>query len=636
MNADLERFGASGVALDFDKHTTIYSNLNARGLKTTNLTAISANPNAKLVLTDANNVVLAEQTGAVTYTLPLANGINTFKVTVQPNGAGAEPKTYEFHVTNVAAGSGSVSLTTVSPGTRGWWNSHSVPVVLHANNLTNFVPTSVQFQVNDGDWATKSYSTSPFSVTTLTGEGTHVVRAALHDADNYTLAANNLTIQIDTTAPIFASDTSAVNFAENEQSLNVSVEVSDALSGIYTVVAFKDGHAHVMQKETDSNKYSVSFAASDRSGVSIVATDWAGNQRRLQATEPTPSTDESPDTQSPPLPVVDPGLTGVHYAVTLSPDGTLTKMELELSSEVLSTGRTLKRIGVPTNFAETLRKDREAGSEVAEIRVEAFEGERQPVIEITVPGHVLEAAAGISLILATPHGQLTLPPQLVSALGAAQQPLLITIDRQPLNEIGDVLPVGVEAQSEALSVATDLKGRTTVTMSVHTDLPENDNLRKAYLDELMVYAMHSSGSKEMIHNLAYDIQETTYTDEQGIARISYTLRSISFDVTEFSHFVVVQPRAVYLSTIVGSSGYTIAGVIRSEMVPCYYKGNDTMMPIRMLEDFGVNFQWDESTKTATMAYRQKTIRLTIGSTDAYINGEKIPIVGASATVRGDS
>lgn len=155
---------------------------------------------------------------------------------------------------------------------------------------------------------------------------------------------------------------------------------------------------------------------------------------------------------------------------------------------------------------------------------------------------------------------------------------------------------------------------------------------EALADQAPVYTMHSSGSKEMIHNLACDIQETTYTDEQGIARTSYTLRSISFDVTEFSHFVVVQPRAVYLSTIVGSSGYTIAGVIRSEMVPCYYKGNDTMMPIRMLEDFGVNFQWDESTKTATMAYRQKTIRLTIGSTDAYINGEKIPIVGASGAV----
>ena len=46
-------------------------------------------------------------------------------------------------------------------------------------------------------------------------------------------------------------------------------------------------------------------------------------------------------------------------------------------------------------------------------------------------------------------------------------------------------------------------------------------------------------------------------------------------------------------------------------------------------DFGVNYQWDEATKTATMTYLNKEIKLTIGSTDAYINGVKTSIIGAS-------
>ncbi|NLO22683.1 MAG: hypothetical protein GX119_11940 [Syntrophomonadaceae bacterium] len=71
MNADLQILAASGVGVSFDKNTTSYDNLKANSLKSTNVTAISANPNAKVLLKDAVDTVLAEETGAVTYTLPL-------------------------------------------------------------------------------------------------------------------------------------------------------------------------------------------------------------------------------------------------------------------------------------------------------------------------------------------------------------------------------------------------------------------------------------------------------------------------------------------------------------------------------------------------------------------------------------
>jgi len=225
MNADLQVLGASGVALNFDKNTTTYGNLSAQGLKATNITAITANPNAKVVLRDAGNIVLAEQTGAITYTLPLLSGNNTFKVTVEPDGEGAEPKTYALTVANSSPATGSVTLTAPTPGTRGWWNGHSVPVNLTAAQLSNFNPTTVQFKVNDGDWTSKNYTTSPVAVTTITAEGTHVISARLEDADSYNLTANSLTIRIDRTAPVIVAGKTAVDLLE--KTLTVSTEVTD-------------------------------------------------------------------------------------------------------------------------------------------------------------------------------------------------------------------------------------------------------------------------------------------------------------------------------------------------------------------------------------------------------------------------
>jgi len=365
------------------------------------------------------------------------------------------------------------------------------------------------------------------------------------------------------------------------------------------------------------------------SGVSIIATDMAGNRTTLQATEP-----EYDAWEPAQPPATTPVVTGRHLAATMSPDGVVTEVELDLSSELLSDGRTLQRIGVPISFADALLADRTEGSDAVNINVGTFdveEGERQPVVELTVPAEVLAAASGMTLSLATPHGTLSLPPQLVETLAAQQRSLVVTIDRQPADTVRHLLPAGTEPIGEALSVETDLKGQTKVIIGIGMDLPENEALRQAFLDELMTFAIHSSGTREMIYDVTCDILETPYTDEQGIKRIRYTLRNVSFGVDEFSHFVVVKPNLEYLSTTVGTPGFTIAGLNR-DMVACYYKGNDTMMPIRMLEDLGVNFQWNEATKTATMSYRQKTVTLIIGSTDAYINGVKTPIIGASGAL----
>lgn len=89
--------------------------------------------------------------------------------------------------------------------------------------------------------------------------------------------------------------------------------------------------------------------------------------------------------------------------------------------------------------------------------------------------------------------------------------------------------------------------------------------------------------------------------------------------------------APILSTTVGVAGYTLDDKTM-EMPACYYKGSDTMMPVRMLQEFGVSFTWDDATQTATMTLGDTSVKLTIGSTDAYINGVKTLIFGASGAL----
>jgi len=272
MNADLQILEATGVGVSFDQDTTSYDKLSAKGLKSTNITAISANSNAKVVLKDAKNTVLVEETGAVAYTLPLTVGSNTFKVTVKPDGAGAKAKTYVFTVANAAPASGSVTLSTSAPDTRGWWNCSSVPVTLTATGLTNFTPTKMQYSVDNGDWATQNY---PSSVTNIKTEGTHVINAKLQDANDYNLAANSLTVKVDRTAPAFVADKTAATLTGNR--LTVSAEVTDALSGIYSVVMTRGTATCNMQKQGDTDTYSANLTANTIGPITIFASDMAGN-----------------------------------------------------------------------------------------------------------------------------------------------------------------------------------------------------------------------------------------------------------------------------------------------------------------------------------------------------------------------
>jgi hypothetical protein len=320
------------------------------------------------------------------------------------------------------------------------------------------------------------------------------------------------------------------------------------------------------------------------------------------------------------------------YDITFDEKEGVTSIALQSEKSEQQDGTVVNSVTVGPDLAESIAKHKSEGATKVDVIVKPTEEDgKEPVLEVTVATEILAAASGMELSISTPHGSLSIPSALVETLATSGQPLHLVINRQPSADLRGLIPAGTESVGQALSVSTALKGRTQVTILVDVSLPVGEELRQAYLEQVMTFVIHSNGTREMIFDVTHAIEEQTVTGDDGLEYTNYTLKSVSFWVNEFSTFIVVVPNWAVLETTVGSRGYTIAGINR-DMAAAYYKGRDTFMPIRMLEDFGVNFAWDEATLTATMTYKGREVILTIGSSYAYINGVKTPIIGASGAL----
>ena len=309
-----------------------------------------------------------------------------------------------------------------------------------------------------------------------------------------------------------------------------------------------------------------------------------------------------------------------HTLVFSSDEGVVSTLMIASENVTLSDGRTVERVTLyPEDYEVLLQGHSRNRLELAVAPSVPDALGRQPIVEFFIPGEVLESAKGMSIVLATEQGSLLLPPILIEQLAASRQDATVQIDSESADALTNQLPAGTKPLGDALVVQTALKGNTRVTIWQDLILPQNELERQAFLDSLSVFALHSNGDRENIFNLEYDID---YSSSPPV------LHRITFVVDSFSKFVLVQTSSTPLKTTVGIPGYSLADTTRN-MVPCYYKDRDTMMPIRMLQDFGVNFEWSEETKTAVMTFRQQTVELIIGSVNAYINGSEVPIIGAS-------
>jgi len=297
----------------------------------------------------------------------------------------------------------------------------------------------------------------------------------------------------------------------------------------------------------------------------------------------------------------------------------------------LEDGRVVESFIIPTTLADSILQEKVNYSTHVEITLGTIVAEDnvdQPMVEVSIPTEIIDALVGMSLTISTPHGALSLPPQLIDSLSAEGNPLKIMVDRHPAETVSDLMPAGTEPISQALRVQTDLRGPTKVTIMLDVPLPTDPDLRQTYLETLTTFAIHSDSTREMIYDMEHEIVERKWFDEQGTEVVSYELSLVSFWVNHFTRFIVVKPNWEVLTTTVNVRGFSIAGLYR-DMVACYYSAGNAYMPIRMLEDFGVNFAWEEANRTVSMSYKGRIIVLTIGSTEAYINGVRTPIIGAN-------
>lgn len=240
---------------------------------------------------------------------------------------------------------------------------------------------------------------------------------------------------------------------------------------------------------------------------------------------------------------------------------------------------------------------------------------------LTIPADALVAAAegeALCLSISTPAGTLTLPPALLDALAAQGQPLSMLLSRVEAATVGS-LPVGASAVDLPLAVETNLTGRTMVQIPLNLQLPQDAVARAAFLRGLSIFAVHSDEQKGLIYDLQFEVDESLSPA---------MLMGVSFQVDQFSSFTLVKFTSEPLTTKVGVPGYILAGVAK-DLPACYYQGSDTMMPLRMLESYGIAFQWDAATKTVTAVYRGKVVKLVISSSVAEINGSEQAIIGAS-------
>lgn len=325
--------------------------------------------------------------------------------------------------------------------------------------------------------------------------------------------------------------------------------------------------------------------------------------------------DSSGETGTPP--------TGPDPGTTLTPEDGV-DMTLSGTAVVGAGGATVAlNYAPPADLVEQIATAREQGADSLNLRLgSATDNDVWVPRNLTIPNEALTAAAAgetaFSLTISTAAGSLTLPPTLVELLAAQGQPLVLTIHRTEAAAVGN-LPVGASMLNQPLAVETELSGRTLVTIPLGLQLPDDATERAAFLHSLSVWAAHSSGERDLIHDLQLELDETVSPA---------VLRSIRFGVDEFSAFAVVKFASAPLLTTVGTPGYSIAGV-RGELPACYYQGSDTMMPLRMLESFGVDFEWNADSKTVTISYRGRLIKLQVGTTTAEIDGTMQSIIGAS-------
>jgi N-acetylmuramoyl-L-alanine amidase len=99
------------------------------------------------------------------------------------------------------------------------------------------------------------------------------------------------------------------------------------------------------------------------------------------------------------------------------------------------------------------------------------------------------------------------------------------------------------------------------------------------------------------------------------------ISSSAFATSSSSKYIKVRMDGKTISVLVAP--IMVDGKLVYTDDPSFISGNTTYVPMRFISDqFGGKIEWNESTNTATVTVDNKVIKLTIGSKNVYVNGEK--------------
>lgn len=297
------------------------------------------------------------------------------------------------------------------------------------------------------------------------------------------------------------------------------------------------------------------------------------------------------------------------------PDKTIiSDKSVEKQTTTTPDGKTVETFTVKTDVTTEITKAKTEGKKTVEIQVSST---ATATAVINVPKEVVKSADGLNLAITTPNANLELPKALVAALVAANQDLSITVERGDAATTRTAMTgvpgtQGATVLGTPTVIKTAIKGNTTVTLPLTgITIPADAVARKAFLDSLAVFAIHSDGEKKIIGGtITYDADGNP--------------TGISFQVDKFSTFAVVKVTKAkkVIKLTIGETQAAVDGKPYALDAKPFVKAkvNRTLVPVRFIsEALGAEVDWKASTRQVVIKDGADIV-LTVGSSKVQVNG----------------
>lgn len=188
-------------------------------------------------------------------------------------------------------------------------------------------------------------------------------------------------------------------------------------------------------------------------------------------------------------------------------------------------------------------------------------------------------------------------------------------------------------------VLANVKGIVDTEAPIIDELPttvDNDKLTITVTDNVKVTRLVINNEEIVI------VPQATVTHTLQLQEGANDIRIVALDAfgngvekTFTVNYQKPAPVEAGIRFVVGKSNYTnLANGEQAQMVAAYKQGNHTMVAVRMLQDLGAKFAWNQATRTATFTLNDKVVQVTQDSTTATVNGQAVKVPVAPRNLNG--